>query len=120
MSIGVAMNTETNCSALSPLSFFKCMSEDTRLKTLLLLSEHTSLCVCDLTTALDISQPKISRHLADLRKCGLVLDERKGKWVYYRLHPGLPGWASDVIHNTAKHNVDFVAQARANLKTGNC
>jgi len=99
----------------SPLSFFKCLSEDTRLKTLLLLSFADELCVCDLTDALKLSQPKISRHLADLRKCELVIDERRGKWVYYRLNPALPVWAKNIITNTAQENEDYISEAKENL-----
>ena len=99
----------------SPLSFFKCLSEDTRLKTLLLLSFADELCVCDLTNALKLSQPKISRHLADLRKCELVVDERRGKWVYYKLNPALPMWAKNIIINTAQENEDYISEAKENL-----
>jgi len=109
----------STCS-LSPLTFFKCLSEDTRLKTLLMLSVKGELCVCDLTDALQLSQPKISRHLADLRKCELVLDTRKGKWVYYQLHPQLPAWALDVISNTAKSNDEYISEALANLSCADC
>ncbi|APD91816.1 transcriptional regulator [Alteromonas mediterranea] len=105
---------------LSPLTFFKCLSEDTRLKTLLMLSVKGELCVCDLTDALQLSQPKISRHLADLRKCGLVLDTRKGKWVYYKLHPELPSWALEVITNTAAHNGEYINGPLANLTCADC
>ena len=68
---------------LSPLSFYKCLSDDTRLKALMLIYLEKELCVCDLITALELSQPKVSRHLADLRKCQILLDERRGKWVFY-------------------------------------
>lgn len=101
--------------ALSPLSFFKCLAEETRLKTLLMLSVKNELCVCDLTSALQLSQPKISRHLADLRKCGLVSDERRGKWVYYRLNPALPSWALEVIQLSEKNNADYIEDALKNL-----
>ena len=91
-----------------------------RLKTLLMLSVKGELCVCDLTDALQLSQPKISRHLADLRKCGLVLDTRKGKWVYYKLHPELPSWALEVITNTASHNGEYINGPLANLTCADC
>ncbi|TAP38142.1 metalloregulator ArsR/SmtB family transcription factor [Alteromonas sp. KUL42] len=107
-------------SSLSPLAFFKCLSEDTRLKTLLMLSIKEELCVCDLTDALQISQPKISRHLADLRKCGLVQDTRRGKWVYYRLHPTLPNWAKTIIEQTASSNTDYISESLDNLKCSSC
>ncbi len=94
---------KTPCT-LSPLAFFKCLAEDTRLKSLLLIQLSGELCVCNLQTALRLSQPKVSRHLAELRKCELLLDERRGKWVYYRIHPELPAWAVTVLQETARHN----------------
>lgn len=109
----------TPCS-LSPLTLFKCLSEDTRLKTLMMLSQKEELCVCDLTDALELSQPKISRHLADLRKCALVQDTRRGKWVYYRLNPALPAWAKEVINNTAVNNADYIKSAISKLQCNNC
>ncbi|MDE1462656.1 ArsR/SmtB family transcription factor [Spartinivicinus poritis] len=80
-----------------PSLFFKCLSDDTRLQCLMLLCSHESLCVCDLAAAINISQPKVSRHLAQLRSCGLVVDERRGQWVYYALNPLMPGWMSNII-----------------------
>ena len=117
--ISYVMKLMSTC-LLSPLTFFKCLSEDTRLKTLLMLSVKGELCVCDLTDALQLSQPKISRHLADLRKCGLVLDTRKGKWVYYKLHPELPSWALEVITNTAAHNGEYINGPLAKLTCADC
>lgn len=102
---------------MSPIQFYKCLADETRLKSLLLISIHAELCVCDLQTALGISQPKVSRHLAELRKCELLVDSRRGKWVYYKLNPNLPGWATSVIHETAKHNGDFIKTAAATLVT---
>lgn len=77
--------------------FFKCLSDTTRLRIVTLLRSEGELCVCDLMTALGESQPKISRHLAQLRNCGLLKDSRRGQWVYYSIHPDLPGWAKEVM-----------------------
>lgn len=60
-------------SFLLPIQLFKILADETRLGIVLLLSELGELCVCDLCTALDQSQPKISRHLALLRESGLLL-----------------------------------------------
>ncbi|MHC9510613.1 metalloregulator ArsR/SmtB family transcription factor [Kangiella sp. M94] len=98
---------------MQPTDFFKCLADETRLRCLLLIQQENELCVCELMEALDESQPKISRHLAQLRQCGLLLDRRDGKWVYYRLNPGLPAWTHSVLAETAHHNEAFVAQ---NLK----
>ncbi|MBO9490912.1 metalloregulator ArsR/SmtB family transcription factor [Endozoicomonas sp. G2_1] len=101
---------------MTPLQFYKCMSEDTRLKSLLLITIKGELCVCDLTAALELSQPKVSRHLAELRKCQLLLDERRGKWVYYQLNPELPSWAREVLTLTANENTDFLADCANKLE----
>lgn len=65
-------------SFLLPIQLFKILADETRLGIVLLLSELGELCVCDLCTALDQSQPKISRHLALLRESGLLLVPQEG------------------------------------------
>jgi ArsR family transcriptional regulator len=82
---------------LSPLFIFKCLSDETRLRCMALLHKEGRLCVCELTTALELSQPKISRHLALLRQHQLLLDSREGQWVYYCINPELPAWLSVVL-----------------------
>ncbi|MEC9482383.1 MAG: metalloregulator ArsR/SmtB family transcription factor [Halomonas sp.] len=77
---------------LTPVRFFKCLGDDTRLALVLLVHVEGELCVCEMSHALQVSQPKVSRHLALLRDCGLLLDRRQGQWVHYRLAPELPGW----------------------------
>ncbi len=74
----------------------------------LLIARQSELCVCELTAALDESQPKISRHLAQLRGCGLLEDERRGQWVYYRLHPDLPAWVTEMLALVLKANADWL------------
>ena len=66
---------------------FRAMSDRTRLRILNLL-QGGELCVCDLVAVLDVPQPTASRHLAYLRKAGLVLARKAGLWHYYRLAPG--------------------------------
>lgn len=94
---------------MNPIVFFKCLSDETRLKSVLLVSYFAELCVCDLIEALQLSQPKVSRHLAELRKSGVVIDERRGKWVFYRLHPELPEWALLVLKKTLDDNKAYIA-----------
>ena len=86
---------------MTPSSCFKNLSDETRLRCLMLLHSQDELCVCELTHALNLSQPKISRHLAQLRQCGLLLDMRRGQWVYYRINPELPKWTLDVLNVSA-------------------
>ena len=85
---------------MNPVSLFKSLADETRLNIVLLVTETEELCVCDLTDALSLSQPKISRHLAALRAAEILLDHRRGKWVYYSLHPGLPKWVSSILTQT--------------------
>ncbi len=66
------------------LSMFKALSDETRLRIMKLL-EHGELCVCDITAALDMAQPKISFHLRTLREAGILKDRREGKWMHYRI-----------------------------------
>ncbi|MDR6539933.1 ArsR family transcriptional regulator [Acinetobacter bereziniae] len=87
--------------------FFKCLSDSTRLDILKMLVAKDSVCVCEITEVLNLSQPKISRHLALLRNLSIVLDQRKGQWVYYRLNPELPDWANEILNiiTLANHNL---------------
>jgi ArsR family transcriptional regulator len=66
------------------LSIFKALSDDIRLRILKLLQDG-ELCVCDIVAALDMSQPKISFHLASLKEAGLIRDRKAGRWTHYRL-----------------------------------
>jgi ArsR family transcriptional regulator len=64
--------------------FHAALADETRLR-LLCLIEGGEVCVCHLQDVLKTNQPKISRHLAYLRKAGLVEARRDGKWSHYRL-----------------------------------
>ena len=65
-------------------TFFKALADHTRLRLIQLLGDD-ELCVCDCVKVLQTNQPKVSRHLAYLRRAGLVTARRDGKWTYYRL-----------------------------------
>jgi len=90
---------------MKPTSFFKCLADETRFQLVMLLQQHDELCVCEFIEHLDLSQPKISRHLAQLRKCEVLSDQRKGKWVYYRINPALPPWCLNVIESAYQGNL---------------
>jgi ArsR family transcriptional regulator len=85
---------------LLPETYFKCLSDETRLRCILLIYKQKQVCVCELTAALGLSQPKISRHLALLRHHGILQDNRIGQWVYYQINPNLPDWALAVLAAT--------------------
>jgi ArsR family transcriptional regulator len=63
---------------------FRALADRTRLRLLNLMSGQ-DICVCYLVEALGTSQPKISRHLAYLRRAGIVAARREGKWMHYRI-----------------------------------
>jgi ArsR family transcriptional regulator len=65
-------------------TIFKALSDETRLRIIKLL-EQGELCVCDITAALDMVQPKVSFHLSALKEAGLIKDRKQGKWIHYSL-----------------------------------
>ena len=87
---------------LDPHQFLDALAEPTRLRSLMLLTGDDPLCVCELTWALDVSQPKMSRHLASLRDCGIVKDRKVANRVFYRLSPSLPEWAKSVLNSVSE------------------
>lgn len=93
---------------ITPTTVFKCLADETRARMTLLIARESELCVCELTTALQESQPKISRHLAQLRNCGVLEDRRHGQWVYYHLHPNLPDWVHEMINATLAANKNWL------------
>ena len=90
----------------TPTALFAALANESRLRCLMLLSAEGELCVCELTQALGLSQPHVSRHLAQLREAGLVSDRREGIWVHYRVRPDLPAWVLGVLEQTAFGLVD--------------
>lgn len=63
---------------------FRALADRTRLRLLNLMGED-EICVCFLVEGLKTNQPKISRHLAYLRRAGIVAARREGKWMHYRV-----------------------------------
>jgi ArsR family transcriptional regulator len=65
-------------------NLFKALADQTRLRLISLIGD-SEVCVCFLVEILKTSQPKISRHLAYLRRAQIVAARREGKWMHYRL-----------------------------------
>jgi ArsR family transcriptional regulator len=91
-----------------PVQFYKNLADDTRLKVLLLLQRETELCVCELTMALALSQPKVSRHIAQLKVHHLLSERKVGRWVFYRLADELPLWQKEVLELSLSNNPDLI------------
>ncbi|MCA1821748.1 MAG: metalloregulator ArsR/SmtB family transcription factor [Pseudonocardiaceae bacterium] len=85
--------------ALELARLFKAMADPVRLRLLSLIASHAGgeACVCDLTDAFDLTGPTISHHLKVLRESGLITGERRGTWVYYRVHPEVLARLSAVL-----------------------
>jgi ArsR family transcriptional regulator len=97
---------------------FRAFADPTRLRILNLLREEKEVCVCDLSAVLGESQPKVSRHLALLRRAGLVEVRREGKWKFYAL-----AGATSPLHRSLLRcvgsclaEIDELARDRARLR----
>jgi ArsR family transcriptional regulator, arsenate/arsenite/antimonite-responsive transcriptional repressor len=75
---------------------FRALADRTRLRLLNLMGDD-EVCVCFLVEALKLTQPKISRHLAYLRRAGIVASRRDGKWMHYRLTRPYDSYAAGVL-----------------------
>ncbi|MFP2769880.1 metalloregulator ArsR/SmtB family transcription factor [Oceanisphaera sp. KMM 10153] len=108
-------DVKSEVKSVQPLDFFKSLADETRLRCLLLIAQQGELCVCELMAALALPQPKISRHLGQLRKVGLLLDRRQGQWVFYRIHPLLNDWMREILQTTLEHSAQLLETPRARL-----
>jgi ArsR family transcriptional regulator len=101
---------------------FQALSDPTRLRLLNLLEQKGGICVCELVDALRVPQYNVSRHLQVLRQTGFVEDERRGKWVYYRLRRPLEPFQKTLLRaleGLRAEREDFeedAARARQRLK----
>lgn len=66
------------------VELFRALSDETRMRIMVLLSAGEN-CVCEIETALALSQTKVSRHLTVLKQAGLVSVRREGVWIYYSI-----------------------------------
>lgn len=97
---------------------FKVLSDETRLRILMLLHQG-DLCVCQICEILEAPQPRISKNLSKLRDLNWVVDERREKFVYYKLNHKDAVW-SEIINHIMTHieSYPIIKQdlARLNLK----
>ena len=113
----VKRNEQRRACCASPDGLSMDQAEATRLATMLkavghpvrlqiidlLIRYRGQVCVCDVESLFDLSQPTISHHLKVLRKAGLVESQRQGPWYYYFVAPGalreLRQWFDNMIEN---------------------
>lgn len=79
--------------------FFRALADFTRLRLINLIARQ-ELCVCYFVQVIDVPQPKISRHLAYLRRAGIVAARREGKWMHYRLAVPSDPHAANILKTT--------------------
>jgi ArsR family transcriptional regulator len=104
-------------------SVFKALADPTRVRILGLLAAG-EICVCHIHESLHLAQPLVSRHLAYLRRTGLVETRKAGLWVYYRLAPQQDDITRTLL-DTACHCIGHLPavvkdRSRLEKKTGCC
>lgn len=112
-------DVKSEVKSIQTVDFYKSLADETRLQCLLLIEQQGELCVCELMTALDLPQPKISRHLSQLRKVGLLRDRRQGQWVFYRIHPLLHDWMHNILKVTLTQNSQLLDKPAVRLNAMN-
>lgn len=102
---------------------FKALADPTRIRILGLLASG-EVCVCHIHQSLRLSQPLVSRHLAYLRRSGLVEGRKEGLWVYYRLatrRDDLTRNLLDAVYHVVGHLATVTKDAKCfERKTGCC
>jgi ArsR family transcriptional regulator len=105
----MARTTTKNRAAIDELEkAFKALSDKTRLRILALLGNN-EVCVCHIHDSLGLPQPTVSRHLAYLRRSGLVAVRRDGVWMHYQLSRSL----DPMVQSVVKATVDALSQVPA-------
>jgi ArsR family transcriptional regulator len=100
---------------------FRALADRTRLRLLNLIADK-EICVCYFVQILKMSQPKISRHLAYLRRAGVVAARRQGRWMHYRLVATSDPVASAILNETLLHlrQTPIMQADLAKLETSCC
>ena len=80
--------TRARSTSLDPdVRLLAALADPTRLAIVRQLASESETCACDFTTCCDVGQPTVSHHLRVLREAGVVVSERRGQQIFYRLDP---------------------------------
>ena len=109
------MSAATQVDLPRAAQLFHALSDPTRLAIVDMLTDGER-CVCELQSALDSGQSRLSFHLRVLKDAGLVLDRRDGRWVYYRIQPS----ALVEVHDAAVQMQPGMAGVRRAEPIGRC
>jgi len=115
------MNKQTAEPLDLSIEFFKAFADPVRLRLMNLLADG-EVCVCHLHDALGLPQSTVSRHLAYLRKRGLVLGRKQGLWVHYRLAKPASELHRQLIGclDACSKELETLKGDRQNLNRGSC
>ncbi|WP_400161798.1 ArsR/SmtB family transcription factor [Brevibacillus sp. TJ4] len=92
----------------------KALADPTRLKIVSLL-RHRSCCICELVPIFEISQPAVSKHMSRLKQAGLVVESRKGQWVFYALNDERLRQVQEALGNLPDYSGEFEKLAQQGL-----
>ena len=109
------MGKTNSSSSLDVL--FRALADATRLRLLNLIGDR-EICVCYFVEILGLSQPKISRHLAYLRRAGIVAARREGRWTHYRLAMPKDSAARGILQETLKQIMEKAEMRRDVARLG--
>src|SRR5579863_2883391 len=100
---------------------FRALADPTRLRLINLVAKQ-EVCVCYFVEVIGVPQPKISRHLAYLRRAGIVAARREGKWMHYTLVPPSDKGAAQILRETliALRDRPEMKQDTSRLKSACC
>lgn len=100
----------------APVDLFKILSDSTRLRILMLIEDEQELCVSELTEALQEIQPKVSRHLAQMRSLKILEVRRQAQQAFYHLAESLPQWVRQILTTTRAGNPAMINDEKKRLK----
>ena len=92
------------------------LNDETRLTLLRFINENGAVCVCDIESAFNMIQSRISRHLKILKEAGFLRVERKGRWAYYSIRSPLDKFRQDILKEISYLEID-VPNLKENYST---
>lgn len=98
--------SKTSTRHLDPdVQLLAALADPVRLAIVRELAASNEVCACDFTTCCDVRQPTVSHHLKVLKEAGIVVSERQGSFIYYRLQPSAAGRLSAIAREILPGNV---------------
>lgn len=91
------------------------LNDESRVKILAFLQTNGTLCVCDLQNSLQMTQPRLSRHLKILKDVGFLSVERKGVWAYYGLNENMNSYCKNALEEICSINLNLPQLNRVSM-----